>query len=271
MDSDLYVFSDESGTWHKGNMYVRSWVCLDEDQYLRLKGKMALFRELNGLKNEIKFNENHNYSMFLDLNFTNYYSVSFVDQILSRNLDLVKYLETADESLFVLNKKDIRDIIVKKTRHMMFLHIFEYHHMQNAIRFFDARFAGKTINFLVDTPQANDKEWKAIFKKLETDKFTARTVKSSENYDGILFADIVAGNVRKILENLDSASNMNSFERKLIKQFSQRNGPDIFKNNPQIVMWHERYLPFVKKMTDLINEYGGDTVLTKFNSQENKE
>jgi len=83
-------------------------------------------------------------------------------------------------------------------------------------------------------------------------------INKSEEEAGIQFADIIAGNVKKIYKNIDNylsgSKTLNTFEKKIISNFSQSNGSSFaFLNNPQIVMWKSEHQEIVDKIKRLIS------------------
>jgi len=197
----------------------------------------------------------HDYSIFEDLNFEVYFTVTFCDDFKLRDFDLITRLNSQDDNLFLVNMRGIKDKIINTIKNSIFLNIYEYYHLKNAMDFIKEKFADKKILLFVDSPQCQDRHWKELFSEI-TCSFKPNIVHNSEDIAGIQFADVLAGTMENILEKVDKNSNLNSFEKKVVLNFSQGNGKidKIFLNNPQIVMWDEKYEPLVMKINELIDK-----------------
>jgi len=254
MVDEYYIFWDESGHWTHEGFYIRSWVCMSEEDYLKLKGKMSLFKGINSINNELKFNEHHDYCIFSDLSFKVYFTITFNEDFKSRSFSIISHLDSQESDFYVINGRNIKGRILSSIRNTLFLNIFEYHHLKNALEYFNMEYPQKTLNFIIDTPQYQNRHWKEIFTELRpNDDFKLQIVSKSENFEGIQFADILSGNLNKILTKIDTFTSANRFENKIISNFSQENGPtQAFKNNPQIVMWDDTHQEFVNKIKRLM-------------------
>jgi len=254
-----YIFSDETGHWTHRGYYIRSWVLLTEETYLKLKGKMSIFKGAQNIKWELKFNENHDYSIFSDLDFEVYFTITLNQDFKDINYNLINHLNSQDQNLFVINDIDVRDRIISSVKNTLFLNIFEYHHLQNALNFFNDLHPNNNYNFIIDTPQYQNRHWTEMFRSLRPDdSFKLQIVSKSENFEGIQFADILAGNLNKIISNERiTGDSLNSFEKKIVSNFNFGNPKEPFKNNPQIVMWNTEHQPLVDRL-NILRERGGD-------------
>src|SRR3989344_5424366 len=84
-----FIFSDETGHWNKGDFYIRSWMIISEEEYYRLKNKIEICKKLNNVKGEIKVGEGHDYSVFEDLNFNVYFTLTFCNDFKTRNFSII--------------------------------------------------------------------------------------------------------------------------------------------------------------------------------------
>ena len=81
--------------------------------------------------------------------------------------------------------------------------------------------------------------------------FGLKFVNKSEDFEGIQFADILAGNMKVILEKIGKGSEFNEFEKTLFSKFRQNSGPSKkYMNNPQIIFWDTKY----ESLTQSINK-----------------
>ncbi len=256
MTEEYYIFSDESGHWTHEGFYIRSWVSLSEENYLKLKGKMSLFKGMNSINRELKFNEYHDYTIFSDLDFKVYFTITINQDFKERSFNIITHLNGQNDDLFTMNRRNVKNRIIASIKNTLFLNIFEYHHLENAINYFKGIYSNNKLNFIIDTPQYHKKHWTEIFKELRPNcNFNIKIVSRSENFEGIQFADILSGNLNKILKSIDTFTSPNKFENKIISNFSQENGAtDAFKNNPQIVMWQASHQEFVDKIKNLMDE-----------------
>ncbi|HIG94832.1 MAG TPA: hypothetical protein HA283_04515 [Nanoarchaeota archaeon] len=250
-----FVFSDETGHWNEGECYIRSWIIVSEDDYLMLKNKMNLCKKINNVKGEIKFGEGHDYSLFEDLNFNAYFTLTFCNDFKSRNFNLINQINSQDISSLTINNRNIKEKILNTLKNSLFLNIYEFFHIKNTILFLQNKYPSENFIFFIDSPQCQNNDWKDIFQEVYSE-FKLKIINRSEDEIGIQFADILAGNVKKILRNIDSylsgSKILNNFDKKIISNFSQSNGgSSAFLNNPQIVMWKPEHQSFVDKIITL--------------------
>jgi len=248
MVEQYYIFSDETGHWNERGFYIRAWVILSEKEHGELKNKVDLFKKICEKEKELKFSRGHDYSIFCNLNFRVYFTLTFADDFRRINYDLVNKINLFDASCFTINNKNIKNKIINTIKNSIFLNIFEYYHIKNTSKFIRENYHAEKLIFFVDSPQYQNKEWKEIFKEIVDDNSELKIVNRSEDYVGIQFADILAGNLNKILSDIDNHS-LNDFEKKIISNFSFDNGTQkAFLNNPQIIMWKPEDQEFVDKL-----------------------
>ena len=220
---------------------------------------MSIFKGTQNIKWELKFHENHDYTIFSDLDFQVYFTVTLNQDFKDRNFNIITHLNEQNTELFNINNIDVKDRIISSIKNTLFLNIFEYHHLKNALNFFNSLHPEDNFNFIIDTPQYQNKHWTKIFRSLRPDdSFNLQIVSKSENFEGIQLADILAGNLNKIISNEEITRNsLNSFEKKIVSNFDFGNPHEPFKNNPQIVMWDTRHQVLVDRLNTL-REASGD-------------
>jgi hypothetical protein len=250
--NNYYVFSDETGHWND-TKYIRSWLIILEEEYFKLIGKMKLFKEIHNIKGELKYSPGYDYSIFEDLEFNSYFTITFCEDFNGRNFKLIEHLNSQNIDLFTINHKDIKDKIFNTIKNSIFLNIYEYYHLKNTIDFLGENYSDNKITFFIDSPQYQNRDWKKVFSEAGGETYFLKIINKSEDVEGIQFADILAGICKSIFEKMDRNSELNSFEKKIIKKFSQQNGSDKkYLNNPQIIMWDIKYEELVSKINNLI-------------------
>ncbi|MBU2576344.1 MAG: DUF3800 domain-containing protein [Nanoarchaeota archaeon] len=250
-----YVFSDETGHWNNEGFYIRSWVLFSETEYIKLKGRIELFKKLNDKDSELKFKETHDYSLFCDLDFKVYFTLTFSQDFKERKFDLITDVESQENPSFVINNKNIKNNILNTLKNSIFLNIYEYYHISNSLKNFKEEYIDKTLIFMVDSPQCQNNDWTKMFDEFKAEKFKLKIIHNSGKEIGIQFADILAGNLKKILSQIEKGTPFNEFEKKIISNFSLNNGLEkAFLNNPQIIMWDAKHQEFVNKLIEINNE-----------------
>ncbi len=254
MSEDYYVFSDERGHRCDSRLYLRSWIILSEKELMKLKNKIDLLKKKCGKKSELKYSSGHDYNIFMDLDFDVYFTITFCEDFNERNFDLIKELDQKENSFFNFREKNIKEKIVNTIKHSIFLNIYEFYHLENFIKFLDKRYENKKIFFFIDSPQYQNRDWEEMFSELKS-KENLKIVNRSEDFEGIQFADVLAGSMEKILTKVESDSSLNDFEKFLVTKFSQQNGSEKrFLNNPQIIFWDIKYEELVQKINNLIGD-----------------
>jgi len=65
-------------------------------------------------------------------------------------------------------------------------------------------------------------------------------------------------NLNYLDKYLDGTKKLNEFDKKIVSNFSQSNGPNKkFINNPQIIMWkpeHEQFVNKIKRLMEISKE-----------------
>jgi len=251
---DYIVYSDESGHWNEDGFYIRSWVIISSTNEDTIKGKINTFKSENQITNELKFNRNHNYDNLINFDFNTYFTLTINEQFKSRTFSLMNYIQSGEDSLFQINGKCLKNAILRTIEHTAFLNIYEYHHMFNFLEYLQKEFSNKSFKFYIDNPQCRDKDWIKLFNGLKEEmnlNLELKIIKKSQNNDGIQFADVIVGNCKYLMNNLEMTSFKN-IDKKIISDFSLNNGIDnLHKNNPKIVMWENNLRGFKNTINSL--------------------
>jgi len=250
------IFSDETGHWNEGDFYIRSWIILSEEEYSKLREKISLFKKIHNIKGELKFKRGHDYSLFSEIDFKIYFTITFCNDFNDRSFNLLD--EINQKESIIINSRDIKSKILNTLKNSLFLNIYEFFHIKNSVSFMQQAFEGKDLIFFIDSPQYQNKDWREIFQEVCDSQFKCIIINDSGKEIGLQFADILAGNLKKILADLDDLlsgrKNLNVFEKKIAQNFSQGNGTNMaFMNTPNIIMWKEEHQEFVDKLVRLMD------------------
>ena len=238
-----YVFSDESGHWSQDGYYVRSWVILSNHNFKELKRLIADFKQNYNIKKELKYKKIHDYSCFNELDFDVYFTLTKTKDFHDKEFKIISYLNNQDNSFFKINNKNIKNNIVNSIKNSIFFNIYEYYHIQNVINYIDFKYRRHNFEFVIDSPQSVKKQWVKMFNELKpNDNYMLKIERNSENSEGIQFADILAGNLKKIIKNSSKKQvPYNIFDCKIITNFDFYISENKFMNNPQMIMWDDSH------------------------------
>ena len=112
MTEKIFVFSDETGQWNDDGFYIRSWIAISEEEYYKLDHKIKWFKNMNNIKYELKFSHGHDYSIFLDLTFKVYFTITFCQDFKQRRFDLITNVDTQSNESFTINNRNIKEKIL---------------------------------------------------------------------------------------------------------------------------------------------------------------
>lgn len=237
-----FVFSDESGSWHKDkgaedkDVYVRSWIVVHESGY----DKMV--EAINYASSEIQCNElrwktlanqekywglleKFDFRIFItitcpsDIKWESKYRITrdFHEQV--HNLD---FGEISENLVDALKKKIFDDI-----KNVLFLNYYEKTHIENAKKGID-RVLPQSDNVLiyrVDPPQMSKDGWLQMLSSIAPD--IQLEFPRSHADEGIQFADIIAGSIRSFLIKDKKAGQAKKFIAKFKTKIITKD-----KNNP---------------------------------------
>jgi len=208
----FFIFSDESGSWHNSNdIYVRSWVVIDENEYQKLIMKVDEISHFIG-SNELRWHTlagNQQYfDYFNDVNFRIFITVSSPKDInwdkyyLTRNFDIaIKHFDFGRlDSRLVLY---IKDRIYRDIKNALFMHFYERHHIKNSKKIIERiiKPTEHTLVYRVDPPQMPQEGWKDILYETGPQNSPPISLEfpKSNRSQGVQFADIIAGCFRSLL------------------------------------------------------------------------
>jgi len=216
MTDNYLIFSDESGCWSSSNpydFYVRSWVRVKENDFPLIENTIKeLLIETNGkeikwdfVRNNISNLKNfaNNIHKLLKQNFQTFVTISIpqcADNRIEQMKTFIKINEIPDSELTGYKSdsryfKDVllftKDILVKMTKHFLFMQYYERQHTISAsIAFSDT----ENNKWFIDNPQCSKDLWQKIT------YFSEVKLIDSKKSSGIQLADIIAGCYRDLLK-----------------------------------------------------------------------
>jgi hypothetical protein len=240
----FYIFSDESGTWHSDDVYVRAWVIISEDEHIKLINKIGEINEKLGSK-EVKWKtvagNSSCFKEFSDINFRFFITVSSPLDIDWNNK--YKILRDFNEKInsFDFGKLDddlvnsIKKKIYDDIKNVLFLHYYERFHIENATKGIEKIIKPTDYDLIyrIDPPQMSIDGWKDVLLKISNKK---PEFPKSERDPGIQFADIVAGCCRSLFMNDSNFQKAKDFFV-VIKGKMIRKDKDI--PNPNMIFYKE--------------------------------
>ena len=202
--SDYYIYSDESGAWqNREDVYVRSWICIDEPNNQKLIKLIDGIKEVSGA-HEVKWKTVA--PLDLSKEITDIDCKVFITATEIKSIKDEKYLLTRSfpEKIKGFEFGGLKEDIVSKIKskiyldikYVLFLHIYESLHLKSAQKIFNIKFEGKTFDYIIDPPQMLNEDWSKICEDLTG---YSPVFPDSERVQGVQFADIVAGAWRSFL------------------------------------------------------------------------
>jgi len=206
MNNKYYIFSDESGSWAnpQDKFYIRSWVKVKEDDYLKLVGLWGKMKYPKPTHNSLLKNSNNIVGELNKIESKYFFTFTKLDEFYKRKFNVRNVImENVSAALLQLEdklKSYMKTEIPKKTKdavnYVLFLNIYESYHIENALR--ELCDSGEDYEVYFDKPQFTENDYIEIFNKLtEKSKVKAKPViskKSSNNGEGlgISYADGLA-------------------------------------------------------------------------------
>lgn len=263
---EYYIFTDEAGSWnHKGEYYLRSWVCIEKQVYQELCEVLKSCKQKKGIKilkwkKFIKNNEDFinikelkckifititNPSIFLRKQYPQLAQLASVDYSLNSSSGNTSWTDN-----FV---DDRRKKVVEALRNEIFLDVYERRHILNALYCFKTLLAGDLKDFYleVNKPQFYAKHWadRAKIEGVGDVKF----YKNEEEIPGLELADIIVSGFKSILQNL------NHQELQIFKEFFAHKMTDMFVRdmnmcNPNIIYFNDED-PNLKERIRIIRNF----------------
>lgn len=250
-----YIFSDERGTWStlKDIYYVRGWIMINSDDYIRLKTYYENAVKICQIKTqELKWSNRGillDYydiatRIFKDSNLKTFLSFSILEEFYKKKIrtreSLFKVLDELDlsyEKLYYLQK--LPDKIKGSINYLFFLNIYERYHIWDALESLVSNKVEEKYYTFFDKPQFLEKDFGELAGSVIKEMYPSRNgdfkirMVNSKDYLGIQIADIVAGCYYSLLTtNLSDGQSLHFF-KELIK--------------PQLVQWGN-VIPGIKKV-----------------------
>ncbi len=207
-----FIFSDECGSWASktDKFYLRSWIKIKESDYLYLEGlwktkklpkptEKSLLKNSKGIKDELN-----------KIEFKYFFTFTKLEEFHSRKFNVRdRILESVSAAISQLEnqiKAYMRKIPIKINEginQIMFLHIYEAYHIENAI---DIMCDSENLfEFYIDKPQFVENDYLEVFNNKTNYKIVFIHKKESEAKNiGIYYADALSSLFGSILNNQDS-------------------------------------------------------------------
>jgi len=245
----LFIFSDESGSWHDPNdIYVRSWLVIEENEYqnkLILKvDEIASIIETNELKWTVFVHHPNFFKSFNNINFRIFITISSPKDIawntkyrLTRNFETnIQNFDFGELDEYITSY--IKERVYRDLQNALFLHFYERYHIENAKNGIERVIKPKDFDLIyrIDPPQMSKEGWRNVVRDVSKSPNINIEFPKSNRAQGIQFADVIAGCFRSLVLMDDK------FEQS--KQFlSEVKGRLIAKDqknpNPNLIFYNE--------------------------------
>jgi hypothetical protein len=221
-----FIFSDECGYWHnqeENSYYIRSWIKIPEKNYYILKGKFdkeklsypsekCLIKNEKGITEIILNEENNIYFFFTFTRLKEFYLRKF--NVRDRVLLALTQLENCLRKEY---EKKIPKKVKDAVNYILFLHVYESYHIDNAIKYLCDK--ENYFTFIIDKPQFIEKEYEEIFE--ETSKKygynTEFVIEKNDKELGIKLVDALAKILEEALKNKNKEK-VNFLKEKILKK-----------------------------------------------------
>ena len=243
----IFVFSDESGSWHDvSDIYVRSWIIIDEVEYQRLLMKIDEIKHLLNAEElswkTLAGNQKY-FDYFDDLNFRVFITISSPKDIAwDTKYEVTKNFKT-NVSRFNFGELDdnlrdyIKDRILRDIKSALFLNFYEKFHIENAKKGIERVIVPTEYELVyrIDPPQMSQDGWKKILFNINGE-LTDIEFPKSKRTQGIQFADIMAGCIRSFIMQDRNCDIARVFIKKVKNKIidKDRNNP-----NPNLIFYKE--------------------------------
>lgn len=224
-----FIFSDESGSWsnRSDKFYIRSWIKIKERDHLYLEGlwksrkfpkpsEESLLKNSNGISDELNKADFKYFFTFTKLD--EFYSRKFYvrDKILESVSLVISQLENQLKSYM---KSKIPTKIQEGINQIMFLHIYEAYHIENAVKILCE--AENEFEFYLDKPQFTENDYLEVFNNQISNSYKAslifaRKKEGESNNLGAYYSDALASVFRKFLDNQNSTKIVNYLKSNIL-------------------------------------------------------
>lgn len=264
MNNKYYIFSDESGSWAnpQDKFYIRSWVKIKEEDYLKLVGLWNQKKYPKPTESSLLRNSSNIVKELNKIEFKYFFTFTKINEFYNRKIyvrdAIIESVSTALSQLANRLKDYMKKKIPKKVQdsinQVLFLNIYESFHIENALKNLCA--SGETYEFYFDKPQFTENDYLEIFNiqsgNLKINAKPVLTQKRSNNRDGlgIFYADGLA-----------------SLSIKIIKE-NTNNKIEFFKKNilPKSIAGNIGIMGFNKVFYPISRSYGDDNIRSEENN-----
>lgn len=231
------IFTDESGSWHDGDCYVRSWVKIDSIDYPQLEKEVLYGKHKTSVK-ELKYERfNGNQDKFKGIfavRFVVFITVSLTEHFQSRDYRILRALQDIPPD--TMTRRDaltnaIKQKVINSARNSLFFAYFERQHIENSKGCLLGDTNPDQFRYYVDAPQCQRKEWVAIAQ--ECGIANVSVVEKSNEYPGIELADVIAGCISRKIQGDAMASRIyESFIKDKMSDMTSQSFP-----NPNLIFY----------------------------------
>lgn len=206
---EYYLFSDECGVWHSGTYYVRCWIKIGSDEYLRLEKEVIYSKHKAGVK-ELKYDKfcsnQDKFKNIFSVDYSIFITISAPEHFANRQYTILRTLQGIEVSQSTGGEhltEAIKRRLINSARNTLFFNYFESQHIENSKAAFIGTDDPLQYKLIVDTPQCLPREWVEIARERGMENVTV--VKKSEQCPGVELADVVAGCIFKKIRDDETA------------------------------------------------------------------
>lgn len=195
------IFSDESGSWHDGDFYIRSWVRVEPSNYDDIRKETIFAKHETGVKelNWARFQNNEElFKSIFEPEFSVFITITKLSHFKSKSYSIISAIEsvpvsTGGESLTLKIKQKISD----SAKNELFFHYYEKMHIEMSKKALLEGIESSEFKYIIDTPQYLDKSWESIAQDCGIQQ--TEIIKISATNPGIELADVVAGCINGLI------------------------------------------------------------------------
>jgi len=212
-DKKYFIFSDESGSWSnpKCKFYIRSWIKIEEKQYLYFKGLWSQRKLPYPTYQSLLKNSNEIADILKNDNFKYFFTITKLNEFYLRKWGIRDSVSLALSQLENILLKEYEKKIPPKLKtalnQVLFLNVYEKVHIENAMEYLLEK-NGVFYEFYINKPQFSEDDYLEIFDNAKNKfKINAKIqfITNKENELGVSFADAISSIFYKSLleENRD--------------------------------------------------------------------
>ena len=239
MSGSGFVFSDESGSWHSGPVYVRSWVKMSNDVYEQVKREVVYKKHLADVK-ELKYDKfqcnQGNFNSIFSFDFTVFVTISIPEHFEKRKYTILQTLQGIDISKSTGGEQiteSIKTKVINSAKNILYFVYFENHHIKNSQKALIDDLDYDDYEYQIDIPQCQPKEWKVLAS--ENGIKNIKVIRRSEECPGVELADVVAGCIyNKIMGDGTASQIYNDYVKSKMADMASRTYP-----NPNMIFFQD--------------------------------